>query len=238
MGANAVTTVPVYTAGEILTAADLNITNSGIPVFATTVTRDAAFGGTGEKTLAEGQFAYIEATDTTQYYDGASWVQVGATAGMVRVGGGTLSGNTTITGAFNSTYEAYRIVVSGLTISAGTGQLRFKLGTTATGYVYSQPIWTVGGSANAGGGGSNQSYVTLNNTYSGTSSGVIIDVINPFLSVKTMFTSLNSWNDATNFCASLVAGYVNNTTSYTSFTLEGESGNLAGTVNVYGYSLS
>ena len=76
MGANAVTTVPVYTAGEVLTAADLNITNSGIPVFATTVTRDAAFGGTGEKTLAEGQFAYIEATNATQYYDGAAWQAV------------------------------------------------------------------------------------------------------------------------------------------------------------------
>ena len=76
MGANAVTTVPVYTAGEVLTAADMNITNSGIPVFATTVTRDAAFGGTGEKTLAEGQFAYIEATNTTQYYDGATWQSV------------------------------------------------------------------------------------------------------------------------------------------------------------------
>jgi len=76
MGANAVTTVPVYTAGEVLTAADLNITNSGIPVFATTTTRDAAFGGTGEKTLAEGQFAYIEATNATQYYDGAAWQAV------------------------------------------------------------------------------------------------------------------------------------------------------------------
>jgi len=53
MGANAVTTVPVYVAGEVLTAADLNITNSGIPVFASTVERDAAFSGTGEKTLAE-----------------------------------------------------------------------------------------------------------------------------------------------------------------------------------------
>jgi hypothetical protein len=76
MGANAVTTVPVYTAGEVLTAADLNITNSGIPVFATTTTRDAAFGGAGEKTLAEGQFAYIEATNATQYYDGAAWQAV------------------------------------------------------------------------------------------------------------------------------------------------------------------
>ena len=76
MGANAVTTVPVYVAAEVLTAADLNITNSGIPVFATTVTRDAAFGGAGEKVLAEGQFAYIEASNATQYYDGSAWQNV------------------------------------------------------------------------------------------------------------------------------------------------------------------
>jgi hypothetical protein len=83
MGANAVTTVPVYTAGEVLTAADMNITNSGIPVFATTVTRDAAFGGAGEKTLAEGQFAYIEASDQTQYYSGSSWLTLGGKIGQV-----------------------------------------------------------------------------------------------------------------------------------------------------------
>jgi hypothetical protein len=77
MGANATTFVPSYTSGEVLTAANLSVTNSGIPVFATTVTRDAAFGGTGEKTLAEGQFAYIEATNTTQYYDGAAWLALG-----------------------------------------------------------------------------------------------------------------------------------------------------------------
>jgi hypothetical protein len=83
MGANAVTTVPVYTAGEVLTAADMNITNSGIPVFATTVTRDAAFGGAGEKTLAEGQFAYIEATNTTQFYDGSAWFALGGKVAQV-----------------------------------------------------------------------------------------------------------------------------------------------------------
>jgi hypothetical protein len=76
MGANATTFVPSYTSGEVLTAANLSVTNSGIPVFATTVTRDAAFGGTGEKTLAEGQFAYIEATDNTQYYNGTSWINI------------------------------------------------------------------------------------------------------------------------------------------------------------------
>lgn len=73
MGANAVTTVPLYASGDVLTASNLNITNSGIPVFATTVTRDAAFGGTGEKVLAQGQMAFIEATNATQYYDGSAW---------------------------------------------------------------------------------------------------------------------------------------------------------------------
>ena len=98
MGANAVTTVPVYTAGEVLTAADMNITNSGIPVFATTVTRDAAFGGTGEKTLAEGQFAYIEATDALQYYNGSAWTAASA-GGMTLLSTTTLSGaSTAITG--------------------------------------------------------------------------------------------------------------------------------------------
>ena len=84
MGANAQTAVPAFTAGQVLTAAQQTQINTGIPVFATTVTRDAAFGGTGEKTLAEGQFAYIEATDTTQYYDGAAWQAVtGAKVGQV-----------------------------------------------------------------------------------------------------------------------------------------------------------
>ena len=78
MGANAQTAVPVFTAGQVLTAQQQTEINTGIPVFATTVTRDAAFDGTGEKTLAEGQFAYIEATNTTQYYDGAAWQSVGA----------------------------------------------------------------------------------------------------------------------------------------------------------------
>jgi len=86
MGANAQTSVPTSTAGEVLTAANMNISaRTGIPVFATTVERDAAFGGTGEKTLAEGQFAYLESTNATQYYDGSTWQAVGGASGLVIV---------------------------------------------------------------------------------------------------------------------------------------------------------
>ncbi len=76
--ANTQVKVPLFAAAEVLTAANMNISaGTGIPVFATTVTRDAAFGGAGEKVLAEGQFAYIEASDELQYYDGAAWAEVG-----------------------------------------------------------------------------------------------------------------------------------------------------------------
>lgn len=77
MGLNAQTSVPVFTSGQVLTAQQQKEINTGIPVFATTVTRDAAFGGAGEKTLAQGQYAYIEATSALQVYSGSAWLAVG-----------------------------------------------------------------------------------------------------------------------------------------------------------------
>jgi len=83
MGANAQTSVPAFTAGQVLTAAQMTQVNTGIPVFASSTERDAAFGGTGEKTLAEGQMAYLEDTNVTQYYDGSAWAAVGAGGGKI-----------------------------------------------------------------------------------------------------------------------------------------------------------
>lgn len=149
MGANAVTTVPVYTAGEILTAANLNITNSGVPVFATTTTRDAAFGGAGEKTLAEGQFAYIEATNTTQYYDGSSWQSVGG-GSFVLVSSGSVSAAAAITldSIFTSTYRNYKMFING-TCSADDADITFKFragGSTNSANSYSRKITSAGAS--------------------------------------------------------------------------------------------
>jgi hypothetical protein len=62
----------------VLDASRLNVTNSGVPVFADTTARDAGFGGTGEKTLAEGQLCYLESTNKVQFYDGTSWANLGS----------------------------------------------------------------------------------------------------------------------------------------------------------------
>ena len=83
MGANAQTTVPTFTTGQVLTAAQMNQSaRTGVPVFANTTDRDAAFGGAGEKTLAEGQLCYLEDTNATQFYDGSTWSTIGGGSTM------------------------------------------------------------------------------------------------------------------------------------------------------------
>jgi hypothetical protein len=126
MGANAVTTVYDFTAGQVLTAAQMDNVNCGIPVFATTTTRDAAFGGTGEKTLAEGQMAYIEATNTTQYYDGAAWQTLGSLS-LITSGTSTASTELTLDGVFTASFRNYLLVADGTFANSDQGvNLRFR----------------------------------------------------------------------------------------------------------------
>jgi hypothetical protein len=87
MGANAQTSVPTFTSGQVLTAAQMNDSaRTGVPVFADATARDAGFGGTGEKVLAEGQLAYLEDLNVVQYYDGSNWATVGPSTATPRLG--------------------------------------------------------------------------------------------------------------------------------------------------------
>ena len=72
----------LFTSGQVLTAAQVNtyLMDQTIMRFATTAARDAAFGGAGEPTLAEGMFAYIDADNTLYYYTGSAWSAYGVTA--------------------------------------------------------------------------------------------------------------------------------------------------------------
>ena len=97
--ANTQTTVPLFTAGQVLTAAQQNTSaGTGVPVFATTTTRDAAFGGSN-KALAKGQLCYLEATSLVQQYNGSAWVSVGSQTLVQAVNtqtGAVQTGTTTI----------------------------------------------------------------------------------------------------------------------------------------------
>lgn len=126
MGVNAQTTVPTFTVGQILTAAQQNTgARTGVPVFATTVTRDAAFGG-ANKALAEGQLCYLESTDVVQYYSGAAWATVGPTSSKIAQ---VLS--TTLTTTFSRSSTTFGDI-TGLTVAITPAAASSKIYIVAT----------------------------------------------------------------------------------------------------------
>jgi len=199
MGANAQTSVPAFTSGQVLTAAQVTQINTGIPVFASSTERDAAFGGAGEKTLAEGQFAYLEDTDTVQVYDGTSWNTVGASsvkkveaftasgtwtvpAGVtyaiahIRGGGGGIACNATNAGDGGSSSVAF----SGGTITADGGNNAAVSQSGAT----TRQLATAG-ATNSGEGASAMTFGTSGSGNQATSGAYIVaaDTVTPAASI-------------------------------------------------------
>ena len=136
--ANTQTTVPTFIPGQVLEASQLvDSAATGVPVFATTVTRDAGFGGAGEKTLAEGQLCYLESTNVVQYYDGAAWATVGPAAAsaltFITNGSASTSSGITIANCFSSTYENYLVTLA-LTGNPAQTSTLMNFGTSSTKY--------------------------------------------------------------------------------------------------------
>lgn len=231
-----VTSVWDFSPGETLTAAKLDDVNCGIHVFSGTATRDAAYGGSGERALSEGEFAYLADTNTTQYYDGAAWQTVGGGLTLIKTQTiGSAVSSVTVSDVFSATYDNYRITIGGGSASTDL-ILNWTLGATATGYYWSGN-GRIFNSTDASATEANSTawkfqYVapaTLNAT---------VDIFSPFLSDETTFSSQHvqakttgqQWQSG---------GYLNNTTSYTAFTITCSTGTITGgTIRVYGYQNS
>lgn len=239
MGANATTFVPTYVAGEVLTAANLKVTNSGIPVFADSTARDAAFGGTGEKTLAEGQYAYLESTNATQYYDGSAWVAVGA-SGLTYITGATFTTVASVSlpaNTFSSTYRNYKIIFD-ITASSATAAVTVRLrasGTdnTTTSYRLESPGVTVGNATNN---------ATQDNATSWAfGSGFLhqsFDILAPQATALTAAVGSYVEQNASAIIGRALAANFVATTSFDSMSWICASGTFSGVYRVYGYSES
>jgi hypothetical protein len=241
MGANASTAVPLYASGQVLDAARLNLTNSGVPVFSGTATRDAAFGGSGEKVLAEGQLCYLEDANVVQYYDGASFATVGPATvtapGLVLIKTQTIGSavsSVEVTGAFSATYDNYRVIVSNTDGSVGGANISMVLGASTTTYSSAGRIFYTDNNS----GSFNR--VTTSSWYVGLIGSVnqgnfVMDILLPNLAQYTTFTS--SGFNANDFA--IAGGEHATATAYTAFTLGLTSGTFTGgTIKVYGYANS
>ena len=238
--ANTQTTVPAFVASQVLTAAEMTQSAStGVPVFATTVTRDAGFGGSGQKALAQGQLCYLEATDVVQYYDGSAWATLApaapaAASALTYITSATLSSSsTTITNCFSATYENYLILCN--SISGGTNgssiHARFGISGTPTtaDYLY----------ASGDGTYSSQAQYPVGQFGNGPAGSFIVTVLAPQLATQTFFSyqANSTYNGIGN--SIIQTGYQNSSSQFTDFVVIAAGGTFSGgTVRVYGYSNS
>ena len=82
----AITGTKQWTAGEVVTAANVNqYLMRGVKVFADAAARTAAYGGAGEPTLEEGEASYLLDTNEFSIYDGAAWTAVSGGADILQV---------------------------------------------------------------------------------------------------------------------------------------------------------
>jgi len=168
----------------------------------------------------------------------------------VAVGSGTGSatalGTVTFSGAssvslnsvFSSTYDNYKILINITSNSTGFDplHLRMRSGTTdnsSGNYKWHQRYFAYGGS---GGDGTVTSYSSFAvgsiDAASSTGLKATVDLIGPFLTNNTSFFSLH-----TQFNYGFYeTGIMTVTTSYDGFSLVPNSGNITGTVSVYGYT--
>jgi hypothetical protein len=108
----------VFTAGEVLAAADVNefLMDQTIMTFAGTAARGSAIG-----TATEGMYAHLNDTDTLTYYNGSAWVnRIGASAGILQVV------STTKTDVFTTASGTYTDV-TGLSVSITPSSATNKL---------------------------------------------------------------------------------------------------------------
>lgn len=123
MGLNAQTAVPTFTAGAVLTAAQQNNSaRTGIPVFASTTTRNSAFGGSN-KTLAEGQMCWLEGVGMQVYNAAGAWMTISPQSALVTTSQSTTSTSYTDLTTTGPAVSLETGTIALVTISATIGEV-------------------------------------------------------------------------------------------------------------------
>jgi hypothetical protein len=140
-------------------------------------------------------------------------------------------------GCFTSNYENYRITLT-TTNDVGGIFMKFRQGTTtiSADYSYAAPHWLSFSGFDGVDRGNDVGQMFLGSTF--TTSGSSVDIYNPAISGRqTNIFSVNAPAYAQNACWMRISGGIlDNTASMNGFQLFASSGNLTGTVRIYGYN--
>jgi hypothetical protein len=141
-----------------------------------------------------------------------------------------------VTGAFSATYDNYKIVYMG-GVGSADGDLRLTLGANAANYymAFGYVSYAGGTAAASVNNGASWQYA---GSHRSTTNSLSCELFNPFASDQTVINATYVGALAGSV-AGTAAGFLNDTASYTGFTLTPGSGTITGgTIYVYGYGAS
>lgn len=201
------------------------------PAVCTTATRPAS--------PYTGQAIYDTTTASQLIWNGTAWTGTGGLALITAQTIGSAVSSVTVASAFSATYDAYKIVVTGGAGSTNQA-LTLTLGSASTGYYASYFRTSSFSSAtydgqilNNGSGWSESGYGTTSGL------GMNIELQSPFLAKTTILSGVYQRGNTTAVGMGTISGMLNDTTSYTAFTITPATGTMTGgTVRVYGYQNS
>jgi hypothetical protein len=219
----------VFTAGEVLAAADVNsfLMDQTVMSFAGTAARGSAI-----PSPVEGMVTYLEDIDDLRTYNGTAWTSPYVLT-HIQTTTGTNVAALNLNNVFSSTYTNYYVLSNIQPLASSTLRLRMRVGgVNATGSNYfsnASGINSGGATSFIGNGGDSAqlSRTTISESF------YRWDVRNPFLAVNTIWMGQHHTSESVD---NLVSGFAHAVgTSYDGFSIFASTGNITGKVQVFGY---
>jgi hypothetical protein len=144
---------------------------------------------------------------------------------------------------FSTTYDDYKVLItlSGLTAdNSFFMKLRVSGTDSSTGYNFMVPSYNTSAVSSFGNAANNSGGIFIFRTDSGNNNASYaadLTVYKPFLATETTFTGVGVGRNGAGLTeGASIIGCHTVTTSYTSLTIYNTTGNISGSVSVYGYN--
>lgn len=209
---------------------------------------NAAARTTAIPTPTDGQFTYLQDTNSTEFYDGANFVPVGTPPGLVHINTTAVSAQSTVSinNVFTSTYQNYLIITNLKAASSYANDilLRFRAsGSDESGSIYQRQKLEVFATSVSASRQQNQTSSTIGYLSNDTEYALQAIVGSPQLTKPTsLFHNGNNSDGSaivTNPVLYFAGNLLNNSTAYDGFTIFSVGAvNFSGNVRVYGYKNS
>ena len=150
---------------------------------------------------------------------------------------GSAVSSVTVSGAFSSTYDNYRIIVRGVVLSLNEN-VGIQLSALTSGYKFGGLTATYAPalSANGTASGNKMRFGAVADS-AGNIGGIVADVYGPNLAIPTSSTSLAHYGHPSVGGLTVYGAVETSSTQHTNFTFLPDSGTMTGgTIDVYGYA--